>query len=538
MGAPRHQTAPRHRAADHRHKNKVRRRPGSPATAAGVALLVVGITAALVIGNHRRPPGRVLGGNLPVNPSAADKSDASAHNSPALHANPTNPANLAEAERVDSPQPSCAVRVSADGGSQWSAVPITLPPSESVSCFSPDLAFGADGTLYVAFTTFGPVSGQGVAPDGLWLVTSHNAGRSFSPPVRAEGTLTFQAHLAADPTVPGLLWLTWLQASDTSSFGLASTGDPIVVARSEDGGTTWGRPVKASGGGRARVVAPSLAVGRGSALELAYLDVGDDRLDYSGAAQGRGGEPYAGRWSLVVARSIDQGSTWAETVLDSAVVPTRRFLMLYPPGPAVAIDSRRGRSYVAFHDARLGDADVRLWRSTDGGRRWGTGQRVNDTRPHDGTSQYLPALGVAADGRVDVVYYDRRADRRDVTTGVSLQSSFDGGASFTASLRVSERAFDSGIGVGSDQGMAELGDRLGIVSTDSATLAMWTDTRAGTRTTGKQDLARAIVVIKRPSRLRPVLRGAAGAVALLGLALVLRSLVTRRRQPVAATGTP
>lgn len=503
------------------------------------AVVAAGIAVTLVTPGATGPAGRVVGGNVPLNPSAGDRADTSAHNSPSLRANPRDPANLAEAERIDTPQVGCAVRVSFDGGSTWSVVPVALPPGEQVSCFSPDVAFGGDGRLYLVFTTFAVVQNQGIAPDGLWLASSPDSGRSFSAPQRVAGQLAFQARVVADPTVPRRLWVTWLQGSLTAAgAGLASTGDLIVVSRSDDGGATWGAPVAASGKGRARVVAPALAVvGRGE-LVLAYLDVGDDALDYAGAHQGNGGEPYAGRWSLVVARSGDGGARWAETVLAPALVPTQRFLMVNPPAPSVAVDARRHRAYVAFHDGGAGDPDVVLWRSGDGGRSWARGRRINDTRPHDATSQYLPALGVAPGGRVDVVYYDRRADPRDVTTDVSLQSSFDGGRTFAHRLRLSDRGFDAGIGPGAPQGMAELGDRLGLVSTDRAVLAVWTDTRGGTRQGGKQDLARAVAAVSAPSSLRPWLRRCGGAGAALGvLALAAVVLAGRRsRRPPATAG--
>ena len=57
--------------------------------------------------------------------------------------------------------------------------------------------------------------------------------------------------------------------------------------------------------------------------------------------------------------------------------------------------------------------------------------RVNDTKRRDGTAQYLPKLAVAPDGRLDVLYYDRRADPENLRNQVSLQSSFDHGESFT-----------------------------------------------------------------------------------------------------------
>jgi hypothetical protein len=156
---------------------------------------------------------------------------------------------------------------------------------------------------------------------------------------------------------------------------------------------------------------------------------------------------------------------------------------------------------------------------------------VNDTPPRDGTRQYLPKLAVAPNGRLDVVYYDRRADARNVMNLVSLQSSFDQGEHFSPALRLTSRAFDSRIGFGSPHDLPDLGSRLGLLSGEDWALAVWTDTRAGTQATNKQDLMRALVVFSKPARLAdPVeygLRYGGVALACLGL-LVIASTAPAR----------
>jgi hypothetical protein len=84
---------------------------------------------------------------------------------------------------------------------------------------------------------------------------------------------------------------------------------------------------------------------------------------------------------------------------------------------------------------------------------------------------------------------------------VSLQSSFDAGRSFTPALRLSSRPFDSRIGFGAKEGLPDLGSRLGLISTDQAALGLWTDTRAGTPETQKQDLAKTVVAVAEPEGL-------------------------------------
>jgi hypothetical protein len=439
------------------------------------------------------------------------------------------------ANRIDSPAYSCALRVSFDGGVRWSRVPVPIPKGEEPKCYTPDVAFTVDGRLHVSYVT---LRGNGNVPHAAWIVSSSDGGRTLSRPRKVLGPLAFQVRLIADPRNPRRLYLSWLQAADVGIFRFGSLGNPILVASSVDGGLSWGRPVRVSAPSRLRVVAPSPAVGPKGELYVLYLDLARDRLDYEGAHHGLGGPPYPGRFELVLARSLDHGRSWAESVVEPRLVPTERFIAFLPPFPSVAVDPHSGRIYAGFQDGRLGRSDVWVWSRPARGAAWEGPTRVNDTPEHDGSSQYLPKLAVAPDGRLDVVYYDRRSDPRDVRNEVSLQSSFDHAQSFTKRVRLSSRAFDSRVGAGSERNLPDLGNRLGLLSDDSSALAVWTDTRAGTVDTSKQDLARARVAFSGPGALREAaeygLRYGGLAIALGGLVL-LGSVLRRKRARAAPT---
>ena len=538
--------------------------------------------AALPGAFERPPSARVLGGDAPVNLGAGDPADISAHNSPALVRSPVQPDNLAVTSRIDTPFFSCALHVSSDGGATWSQIPIPAPSGEEAKCYAPDLAFAADGTLHLSFVT---LRGSGNVPNAVWLSNSKDGGRTLSEPVKVTGPLAFQVRLAADPVDPEDLYMTWLQAEDVGTLKFTETGNPIQVARSDDGGVSWSDPVRVSAPSRERVIAPSPAVGPDTELYVLYLDIGDDRLDYAGAHEGMGGPPYRGTFRLVLARSRDGGATWAESEIKTPVSPIQRFLVFLPAFPSVAVDDS-GRVYAAYHDDRLGDADVWLWTLEPEASDWRGPTRVNDTPRRDETWQYLPKISVSPDGRLDVVYYDRRADAenvnsevslqsfseadksltpvlrssgdpfeqptvaiapdgrlkaayddrradtRNVMNHVSLQSSFDEGRSFTPALRLSDRPFDSRIGFGAKEGLPDLGSRLGLLSTDQAALAVWTDTRAGTPETQKQDLAKAVAAITKPEGLPgPVDAGLRyGGVVLILTGVGLLALLWRPRR--------
>jgi hypothetical protein len=497
-----------------------------PWVLAGLALILLAVGAILIStafdGRHQV---RRVGGDLPVNQGALNPLDLSSNNTPNVASDPVNPANLVIANKIDSPTYSCALNVSFDGGGHWSQTQIPVPASggHTPECYAPDASFGADGTLYVSFVT---LAGRANAPHAAWLVTSRDGGQTLSPPIPTPlGADAFQLRVAADPRVPGRVYLVWLKGSPPLVlYGFGSTNNPIEAVRSDNGGRTWNTPVQVSASSQARVIAPAVAFGRHGELYALYLNLEGDSLDYAGASGGQDGPPYAGQWQLVLARSLDRGASWTQSTVGS-VVPTRRFIVYTPPFPSLAVDPGTGELYVAFESAHGGHSDIDLWRLPAGARNWSGPVRVNDTPASEMTAQYLPKVAVAPNGRVDVVYYDRRADPTNVLNQVSLQSSYDHGKTFARHLVLSDRPFSSRIGFGADRGLADLGGTLGLVSTPNHAMAVWADTRAGTRVTLKQDISRAIVAFNHPDRissgLKTVLRIAAIALALLGIAVLV-----------------
>ncbi len=517
----------------------------------GAGLVLAGAGAIVVAGSFDRPPKlRPVGKDSAVNESARSLRNIDAHNSPTLVRNPKRPSNLVVTSRIDTPFFSCALHYSVDGGASWTQNKgIPLPKGEEPKCFAPDVAFSSDGTMYLSFVT---LKGRGNVPNAAWISTSKDGGKTLSTPVKVLGPLSFQVRLAPDPTRPRRLYMTFIQGTDVGPLKFTTLTNPIESVRSDDGGATWTRPMRVSNGARQRVVTPSPVVGPEGQLYVLYLDLGQDRLDYEAGHGGRGGPPYAGRFTLVLARSFDGGLKWAESVVDDRIVPIQRFVVFFPPFPSVAVD-KGGRIYAAFHDGRLGDPDVWLWSLDPGRGGWEGPTRVNDTKKRDGTSQYLPKLGVAPDGRLDVLYYDRRADRvapgaatagpqaragararpRNVLNDVSLQSSLDSGKTFSPSLRLSSRSFDSRIGFGAKEGLPDLGSRLGLISDDKFALGLWTDTRAGSPATQKQDLAQALAAVTDPPRLSATAENALryGGLAAILAGLALAALWVAGRPP-------
>ncbi|MFN2607383.1 MAG: sialidase family protein [Acidimicrobiales bacterium] len=340
-------------------------------------------------------------------------------------------------------------------------------------------------------------------------------------------TLSAPAHvagkLAFQPRLAvgtdGVVHVTWLQAADVGLFRLGEGPNPVVASRSDDGGRTFSPPVQVSDPARPRVGAASPVVDSAGRLVVLYEDFRGDRRDFENLDGPPADEPFA----LVVATSPDGGRTFSPGVeAEPAVVPTARFVVFLPPFPSLAAGPG-GVLYVAWSDGRDGDPDVLLRRSADGGATWSAPMRVNDDRRGDGASQSLPRVAVSAAGRVDVAFLDRRRDPKNVLTDAWLASSADGGRTFSG-RRLSTSSFDSRIGLGTPHGGADLGSRLGLDATGPDTVAAWPDTRAGTEVTGRQD-----VVATRVRRLArwPVVVWPLVAGVVVGEAV---ALLARRRQ--------
>ena len=503
-----------------------------PLLAVALALVAAGVGAIVISTSYDTPrEARLLGPTLAIDDGASNPRDLSANNSPTLVRNPVEQGNLVVVNRIDSPSYSCSMNVSFDGGGRWTKTPIPAPAGEEPKCYAPDAAFSSDGTLYVTYVT---LKGRANAPNNVWVSRSADGGKTLGDPVKTPlGAHAFQVRLTADPTAPKRIFLTWLKGGELGLYAFSRTGNPIMAIRSDDGGVNWTEPARVSAPSRQRVVAPSPAVGKARGeLNVLYLDLGNDVLDYAGGHRGRGGAPYDGDWRLVLARSTDNGATWKESVV-SEITPMERFIVFTPPFPSIAVDRGSGRVYAAFQDGRDGDADVWLWSLGSGAADWTGPVRVNDTPKRDGTAQYLPKLSVAPNGRLDVLYYDRRADRTNVLNEVSLQSSFDEGRTFLPRVKVSDRAFSSRIGFGLERNLADLGSRLGLLSTDDRAYGVWTDTRGGSLRTAKQDLGRGVVGFNDPPRLsdaaESALRIGGIALILLGAGAAIAALAQRRR---------
>jgi hypothetical protein len=147
--------------------------------------------------------------------------------------------------------------------------------------------------------------------------------------------------------------------------------------------------------------------------------------------------------------------------------------------PVVCVDRsqspRRGNVYVAWLGTPYGDGDVFCARSTDGGATWLPTVRVNDDSVGNGKDQFHHGMTVDDSGFVDLVFLDRRNDSANVFCDAYFAQSRDGGKSFK-NFRLTPQSFDPRITPGPD---ARIGDYMGIAAAQGRIVPVWVDTHLG-----------------------------------------------------------
>jgi len=203
-------------------------------------------------------------------------------------------------------------------------------------------------------------------------------------------------------------------------------------------------------------------------------------------AAGKNGVVYVfwgGPTGIEFAKSTNGGGAWSGWATVSSVVdiggdPTFRRNSF----PTAAVDNSGtatdGYVYVAWADNRNGDADILLSRSTNGGATWSAPIRVNDDPVGNGRDQFFPWLAVDEKGNLSVMWHDRREDAADDLFHIFVATSRDGGASFDRNIKVSDVASR-----GSLTGF--LGDYAAIGARGGKIVPFWSDLRAGT---GEEDV--------------------------------------------------
>ncbi|HEX2028707.1 MAG TPA: sialidase family protein [Nitriliruptorales bacterium] len=480
-----------------------------------------------------------------------------AHSSPQIARNPTN-GELVVVESDVRGSRSCDVHISADQGRSWfPGGGMMKDPYLDCSFYAEygpyaTTAFGVDGTLYVAFVASEFLNrARDDTPRHVFLARSNDGARTFqtsmvfeAPDGKPDRGLNKGPTLAVDPSDPQRVYVGWRQGvfNPQAKEKLKSN-----IAASADGGRTFGPPVDLTderGGDY-----PQIAVDSEGTVHAVYWTRVWPRTPP--------GEPGPVR-PIMHTRSTDHGATFSQP---QEADPGNRSASR---PAALAADPDSGNLYLVWHgNAEIdndgedfaGDLDIFLRSSADGGESWTDRLVVNDDESD--VNQYEPGIAIAPNGRVDIAWYDfRHTPSEPITSSghsgdaglsdVYYASSTDGGRSFGASARITDRSIDRSLGVWSNNIDSKF--NVGVASTDETVFVAWQDTRNAIGSTDAEDVYTATVQLNGvPAAAALTTRAnlwwapvGAAFVLGMGVSMLLAWLVTRRSprpSGVAAEGT-
>ncbi|MDQ3977997.1 MAG: glycoside hydrolase [Actinomycetota bacterium] len=456
----------------------------------------------------------------------------------------------------------CGLHFSTNGGLSWTEGASPLP-KDVAACVRntngpiADLAFAPDGTLYYAF------AGYPRADDfhsRIYVARSTDLGLTFlttavpglEPPYPEDmfGTPALPT-IAVDPTNSKRLYVAF--QANYGLFSLAGSVFPpgkfsssyplrAYVARSDDGGATFGQPVAVSNDPKDHATRAYLVVGKEGDVHVFAGEVNTP------VPFGSGNPPAAPR--IFHSTSTDGGRTFTQKVIHTSAPgnPGDEYAVLLAISPAVDLES--GDLYLAWEDTGRRPPAILFSRSSDRGKTWSEPLKVNDAEPGRqwDFDEMEPSLSVAPNGRINLAWLDYRNDytflpgpqAQNAFQDVYLASSEDGGRRWSANMRVSDRSIDRRL---SDVWSTGVRTAVGLQALNDGSYVAWDDTRNAIADSKAQDVyftrvrldpAFALTTASSPGTGTKVAWGLAGA----ALALALAGAVLLASQAKLSNGQP
>ena len=454
---------------------------------------------------------------------------------PGLAVNPNNPNHVVETH-IDLPNALCEYSVSTNGGQTWRVGGRLVGPADQGFVQGPGscdvlghganqmdngLEFGSGNNVYAAFSSSPGGTGSMVP----LVAKSTDGGINFAPGVVAMPRQDRDANFPKIDVIPGggdngadkivLATTIRMRLQSVDSFDVGR----VMTTVSNDGGQTWSPPVNASAAvnqqnpfGAQEHTHPLF--GPNGEIYVAWR-TSNVRVDPNAPA------PAPEPGFIQVARSLDGGQTWTQV---NAINVRGETGFGGSAFPRMAIDDRNGNLYLTWNqDAGLygpgfATADhfmiktSQVWfiRSTDRGQTWRDLQLLSEPVVAGYETQTRhPNVEVAPNGRVDVVWHDRRHMIRPRAAGnvqglACLHTHFpcvesklgdtywsystNEGQSFSESRRISDRSHNNDVGY--DYRFStywDFGPVIGHLGNDTILFA-WMDSREGNVENDTQDI--------------------------------------------------
>jgi hypothetical protein len=387
--------------------------------------------------------------------------DSAPQNEPSVKMNKKNPNFVVAAWRdfstgVNPPVRRVGYSRSIDGGLTWAPMqllPVVDPSHPRAS--DPAVCMDANGNFYIVTISIDVNNNNGE----ILIYKSTDGGVTFpiySIASGGGGNFEDKEYIVCDLTkgsspYKNTLYISWTRFGGNSG---------IKMIKSTNGGINWSTLSNVSdaanqGQGSDPAVGPNgevyvVWVGGTFSDDIIYFDKSTD-----------------GGTSFNTDKIIAQGTTPNITISSSGVT-----------FPSIAVDNsggpRNGYIYVTWCDARNGDADVFLSRSTNGGDNWSSPVRINNDSIGNGKLQCWPWIAVNDSGYIAVLFYDSRNTPANDVIEAYLAVSRDGGLTFTNDLLSSEQSTTN-----SPNTDVRFGDYIGIDYQGSRIVPVWVDERTG-----------------------------------------------------------
>jgi len=355
-----------------------------------------------------------------------------------------------------------------NGGASWTFGGSAALPGYARTV-DPVVAFDSAGTAYLSGLAYNPdTAPNSLGKDGsVFLAKSNDGGHSFGvfQKIVTAGVGTAN-HLDKPWLFVNLasnhVYLAWVKRVNAWNVG-GDESATIWFARSTDGGLSFAAPLQVS------TLAPATGTNRSHGPQITATSASNVFVSWHTLEAGTLPNPPTTPWKIWIVASTNGGANFGanQSVATSAWGYPNRFI-------SMDADPATGRIYIAYADSLVQtprDYDVFVTSATSAAGPWTTPRKINDDPAGTGRWQTWPALDVAPNGRVDVIWYDYRDDAGNANASVYYSASSDGGSTWTPNAKLSSAAFAWPTGF--------FGDYSSVAASADRTYGAWMDNRLG-----------------------------------------------------------